>query len=175
MTHTSGEVRRAATGALGRIGDKRAAAALTVATFQPDARLRHAAGAGLARIDPAAGWGPLLEAMRESRLGAAADVLAGMKDKTPVQACLAALKHADAGVRSGAAAQLGRLGSPGEVAALRQALKDPDRRVVRAAVGALGEIGDPGAVKALLAARRGPDEYVRRAADAALRRMGYPL
>jgi HEAT repeat protein len=59
------------------------------------------------------------------------------------------LKHADEGVRAGAATLLGKIGSPNEVPALRDLLSDPDEGVVMAVASALVALGGQDELNAL--------------------------
>ena len=87
--------------------------------------------------------------------------------ESAVDGLIAALRDADTGVRSQAAAALGRLGSRRSVPALIEAMKDAPE-VRRSAAKALGQIGDRAALPVLTAALQDDDPKVRRYAARAI-------
>jgi HEAT repeat protein len=135
-------VRRAATKALGELGDPQAVLALMEAIKVEDGGVRHAAAKALGKI------------------GAPA-----------ISALIQALQDKNRRVRWAAAEALGQIGDPQATLALTQALRDEDWRVREAAARALEKIGDPQAISALTQALRDEKGEVRRAAARALMRL----
>jgi HEAT repeat protein len=86
-----------------------------------------------------------------SGVGAAANVVACLRDEDP-------------DVRVLACEALGRMGAVGEVAALFPVLGDPDTRVCYAAVAAIQSLGSVETERLALEAARAPDVRIRRAA-----------
>ena len=82
--------------------------------------------------------------------------------ESEVDGLIAALADTDDGVRSQAAAALGRIRNARAVPALLRALEDPAAEVRRCAARSLGQIGDRSAVAKLTAALQDPDAKVRR-------------
>ena len=145
--------RRAAVGALGRIGDPQATWPL-LRLLPVDETLRVEIVLALGRIgDPEAipaliahGLGGLSEAVRN----AAADALRGM-GAAAVPALIATLRDPDPNRRAGAAQALGGMrGEPQAIAAAVRALSDPHERVREAAAASLGESGSPAVLPALI-------------------------
>jgi HEAT repeat protein len=191
-------VRKAAAGALAKIGDARAVESLIAALKDEAYYVRQTAAEALGKI----GWKPekseagalyliargkwdqcvkigapavepLIAALKDGdldvRLGATAALA---KIGAPaVEPLIAALKDGDLDVRLGATAALAKIGAPA-VEPLIAALKDGDWNVRQAAAGALGEIGAP-AVEPLIAALKDGDWWVRGAAAKALRKIGW--
>lgn len=129
------EVRLAAITALGRLGDRRAVAALT----------------------------PLLSGDR-SIVVAAAAALARIGDVQAFDALLPLLAHADATVRQAAIGALNSLGHPDMCARVHALLDDADPITRESAVRIAGYFGYPECVDAVLARSADPAEGVRRAA-----------
>ncbi|OYT68772.1 MAG: hypothetical protein CFK48_10465 [Armatimonadetes bacterium CP1_7O] len=171
------DVRSAACGALGAIGDASAVPALRV-----HAEWSDAARQALNRLGSAAF--PLADAVRQllaqpdwrGVLGRALpaqsvrDTLIAMGSPA-VPALMQALRDEDKDVRSAACEALGAIGDASAVPALIKALGD--WRVRSAACRALGAIGDASAVPALINALEDGDWRVRSAACRALERLGY--
>jgi HEAT repeat protein len=134
-------VRRAATKALGELGDPQAVPALMEAIKVEDGGVRHAAAKALGKI------------------GAPA-----------ISALIQALQDENRRVRWAAAEALGQIGDPQATPALIQALRDEDVEVRQAAAWALEKIGPP-AVPALIQALQDEDGWVRRAAAEALLKL----
>jgi HEAT repeat protein len=85
-----------------------------------------------------------------------------------IDALVAALKDADAGVKRQAAAALGEIGNTRAVPGLIDALKDSDADVRQRAISALGEIGDVRAVAGIAGALKDPSISIRSHAAMAL-------
>ncbi|MBI3912137.1 MAG: HEAT repeat domain-containing protein [Armatimonadetes bacterium] len=160
--------RRAAVGALGRIGDPRATAPL-LRLLPEDETLRVEIVLALGQIgSPEAvpdlvehGLGGVSETVRQ----AAADALRRIGGPA-VPTLINALKDANAYRRAGAASALGGMkDQPAAIQAAVLALSDPDEKVREAAARALGESGSAAVILALI--RAFDDPSGRAAAEAA--------
>jgi HEAT repeat protein len=129
------EIRKAAVGALGRIGDARAVPTL-IEVLDEDAEL----------VIPAA------------------DALAKIGDPRAFEALLALVGDPNAAVRQSVVGALNSLGAPLMPAHVLPLLGDPDPNVRESAVKIAGYFGYPECVELLLALCRDEDERVRRAA-----------
>lgn len=129
------ETRRAAVIALGRLGDRRAAPALT----------------------------KMLDGDRDTVL-AATSALAAVGDPAAFEALLALLGHEDATIRQGAIAALNSLGHPEMAARVAVLLNHADPLVRESAVRIAGYFGYRQCVDAVIARCSDADEGVRRAA-----------
>ncbi len=140
----SAEARMAAVRALGLIGHRDGAAAITGALTDPDATVR---------------W-------------AAIDAWAQIRGQVGAARVVARLTDADPQVRERAAAVIGAAREPSARAGLEAALaSDASALVRRNAAWALGELGDAAARPALTAATTDPSGLVRRTATIALGRL----
>ena len=106
-------------------------------------------------------------------LAVAAWVLEQTDIPEAVEPLIPVLEFENSNRRQAAAKTLGRIGGPQIVEPLIQALGDKDKNVRRAAAEALGQIGDP-AVEPLLQALRNENWQVRQAASQALGQVGNP-
>ena len=147
------EVRKAAAGALGAIGDKAvdAVPVLIQALNDQNRRVRGIVAYALGQIGtPEAikavdkAVSTLIQALKNQDAAVranAAEVL-GMAGESAVPALIQALKNQDAAVRKGAILALGSIGSEGTVSALIQALQNDQSAIVRGnAAKALDSIG----------------------------------
>jgi HEAT repeat protein len=168
------DVRRAAAGALGEIGDPQAVPALIEALKDDDEYVRRAAVGALGKIGDLQAVPALLEALkdRDEYVRWAAVGALGEIGMLAVSAVLEALKAEVWRVRLAVARALGEIGVPA-VPALLDALKAEEWRV-RQVAGALGKIGEQQAVPALIQALKDENENVREAAARALRKIGGP-
>jgi HEAT repeat protein len=116
------DVRKAAIGALMKIGDARATEPLIAALKDSDWQVRRSAAEALAKIGDARATEPLI----------------------------AALKDSNWQVRRSAAEVLAKIGDARATEPLVAVLKDSDRDVRRSAAGALAKIGDARAVEPLV-------------------------
>jgi HEAT repeat protein len=132
----SAPARSAAAEFLGRIGDRRAVAALVAALDDADGTLATAAAGALGHIGDAG----------------ALDGLMG------------ALGHPHAAVRRAAIAAINAIGADATASRIRVALEDPDPRVRESAVRIAGYFGFRGTVPAIVASLNDPVEDIRRAA-----------
>jgi len=170
------DVRKAACGALGVIGDPHAVPALIQALGDGDSRVRSAACGALGAIGDLQAVPALIQALGDwysDVRGAACAALGAIGDPHAVPALIQALGDRDKVVREAACGALGAIGDPHAVPALIQALGDGDRDVREAACEALVKIGKP-VVPALIQALGDGDRYVRSAACEALGRIGDP-
>jgi len=164
------EVRRAAAGVLGQIGDVRAVGPLIDALRDEQLSVCRGAADALDRL----GWQP-----DRSGSGAAYWYAKGQWDKCveigppAMEPLIAALKRPDLGKRLVAAGRLGQIGDARAVEPLIAALKDKSTYVGQAAAEALGQIGDARAVKPLIATLK-DDRLLRRDAAEALEHIGAP-
>jgi PAS domain S-box-containing protein len=115
-------VRIVAAGALGMIGDPRAADPLISTLADHDDAIRRAAASALGKIGAPRAVMPLISALEDH----------------------------NSDVRREAAEALGMIGDPRATTALISALDDQHSEVRREAAGALGKIGDPRAVEPLI-------------------------
>ena len=129
------DVRLAAIVALGRLGDRRATAALS------------------RRLD-----GPRAEIV------ASASALARIGDPSAFEMLLPLLSHRDASVRQAAIGALNSLGHPDMAARVAALLASPDAHVRESAVRIAGYFGYRACVETLIERCADPDESVRRAA-----------
>ena len=128
--------RAAAAELLGRLGDRRAAAALIAALDDADATVAAAAAGALGAIGAIAALDPLFSVF----------------------------SHANAAVRRAAIAAVNGIGAPGTAARVRTALGETNPVIRECAVRVAGYFGFDDCVPAIVAALRDADEDVRRAA-----------
>lgn len=165
------EIRKAATVALGRIGDARAAPALVEVIEEEDAEMVIAASDALAKIgDPRAfesllaRVGDPVAAVRQSVVGALNSL--GLPEM-PARV-LPLLSDADPNVRESAVKIAGYFGYPECADLLLERCRDKDERVRRAAVEHLPYLEDERATPALISALRHETPKVRAAAATAM-------
>ncbi len=148
-----------------------AAATQTVAEFlgNPDAEIRVAAVAALARSAPDVAVPTLLGAMTQpGARSAAADALSRFCE-APEQPLVSLLTDPDARLRTAGAEGLTRCATPSATAAIRQALgREHDPLVRRALIRALGAAGGDAAVAELAPLLQDPDTGIRFATARAL-------
>jgi len=192
------DVRTAAAGALGQIGDPRAVEPLIAALKDEGESVRSSAARALGKIGDPRAVESLIAALKDKKwhvrkpAAGALDRLAWKPDRgaagaaywaakgewgkcveigaPAVEPLIAALKDED--VRMRAVEALGKIGDPRAVEPLIAALKDQDERMRKWAAEALGQIGDPRAVEPLIAALK--DQDVRMRAVEALGKIGDP-
>jgi HEAT repeat protein len=169
-----GDVRLAAIVALGRLGDRRATAALSAMLAGPRSEVVSAAAA-LARIGDQSAFEPLLPllahgdaAVRQAAIGALNSL--GHPDMAARVAGL--LAAPDAHVRESAVRIAGYFGYRGSVDTLIERCSDPDESVRRAAVEHVPFLEDPRAAGSLARALDDPSPRVRSAAAQALSHLG---
>jgi HEAT repeat protein len=165
------EIRKAATVALGRIGEARAAPALTEILEEEDAEMVIAAADALAKIADPRAFEPLLArvgdasaAVRQSVVGA----LNSLGSPEMPARVLPLLSDADPNVRESAVKIAGYFGYEECTDLLLARCQDGDERVRRAAVEHLPYLEDERATPALVRALRHETPKVRAAAAAAM-------
>jgi beta-lactamase regulating signal transducer with metallopeptidase domain len=151
-------VRRVAANALRDIGGGHAEAVLRGMVEDADPDVRHAARSAL-------GMEPARPNMALPQPPRAPDPRPGQAE---LDAVIARLLDADAGIRLEAARRFGNLRDARAVPALVAALGDADFRVRQAAADALGNVGDPAAASALVALLDDAHPRVRQSAAAAI-------
>src|SRR5215213_3474125 len=110
------------------------------------------------------------------RLADGLGVTAGQApSEAAIDALVAALKDADAGVRRQAAAALGDIGNARAVPGLIESLKDSDATVRQRVISALGELGDTRAVSGIAALLKDASIQIRTHAAIALGELEDPL
>lgn len=172
-------------GLLGKIGGKRAVAALLEALDDKNHLERWSVIRDLGRIGGERVVEPLIKELEnwDSRVCAvAAEALGEIGGERAVDALSGVLKTKTSGiplldgevrhVHSKTAEALARSGDERAIGVLFEALKDEDREVRACAAAALGQVGGERATDALLDAYRGADAYVRGAVAGALARIG---
>ena len=168
------DVRRAAAGALGQIGDPRAVEPLIAALRDKNSDVRRRAAEALGKLRDARAVDPLIAALKDQNMyacKAAAGALGQIGDPRAVEPLIAALSNENGDVRKAAAGALVKIGVPAVeplIAVLRW-----DKDVRQAAAGALGQIGDARAVEPLITALKDKDKYVCLAAVKALGNLGW--
>jgi len=148
-------LRQEVVSALGRIGDTVAVATLVWALCHPDEETHRWAESTLTQIDPSLVKNALIELLNHSspRVRQTSARLCGRLHITDSVDALVALLDRDKNpyIQSEAALALGKIGSPGAVAALSrlvETVKD-NRYIAKAAVEALVAIGSPDAAKVI--------------------------
>jgi HEAT repeat protein len=186
--------------ALGALGDSRAILPLLATTADIDSDVRKAAADALAALGEPLGEvirqslegsvearrelarrrdarsiDPLLLALRQVQVRAAATEALVAMGAVSAPALRKALTSSDEGVRALAAGALAEVGGPHEVDPLIEVLRDRSADARAQSARALGAIGDRRAVPGLLAATGDRFDEVRKAAAAALALLGEPL
>ncbi|MBI1923988.1 HEAT repeat domain-containing protein [Candidatus Poribacteria bacterium] len=167
----NGEVRRAAAGALGQIGNSQALPALTTALQDRNEHVRRAAAEALGQIGDPQAISSLIQVLHDRDVSvccAAAGALGQIGNSQALPALTTALQDRNEHVRRAAAGALGQIGDPQAISSLIQVLHDRDVSVCCTAAEALGQIGDPRAIPALTIAL----QNVRAVASAALVKIG---
>jgi len=160
---------------LGRSGDRDAVEPLLKVLRERDSGSRREAAAGaLGELGDPRAFKPLMEALDSSNLAlqkAAASGLGKLGDPRAFEPLVATLDHRDSRLGDVAAEALGELGDPRALEPLVEALDRPTRG---AAVLALGRLGDPRAFEPLVATLDHPDALVGGKAAEALGELGDP-
>jgi len=136
----SATVRRAAIGALGKIGGKQALPRVAPGVEDPDPAIRGATVRALARSGDPAALEPLLKAAEDKDVRVRATAVAALgaiPDRKGLAAVLRAASDEAHQVRFAAVQVLVRVHTPSACAALLGRVTDPDRRIRRDAVNAL--------------------------------------
>lgn len=166
------EVRRKATFALGRIGDKRAVDQLIIALKDSDIDVRFGAANALGIIKDPKSIDPLISALKDSESWLvreqAAEALGKIKDPRAVNPLIVALKDSkssarddvESHIRRNVVTALGKIGDSRAVGPLISALKDLDFKVQEDAAEALSKISVSD-VKPLIEALKDSDFNVR--------------
>ena len=167
-------VRQAAAGALGEIGDALAVAPL-IAALKDSTYVRLAALDALGQIGAPA-VEPVIAALTDEDrdLRHYASVALKRIGVPAVERLIAAFPYGDASMREAVAAALGEIGDPLAIPTLLDALDDRSRQVRWNAANALGKIGDPRAVEPLIAALEDEASVVRQFAAYALAKIRDP-
>ena len=137
------EVREAAAGALGALGDDAASDQLaqTLADDE-DAGVRTAAAAALGELRAPGALSPLMQARAGDESSTVRSSATAALDRYPPSELTAALQESAApSVRAAAAELLGERGNPDAAPELIEALGDPDSDVQEAAMAALEKLG----------------------------------
>jgi len=169
------DVRRAAAGALGQIGDPRAVEPLIAALRDKNSDVRRRAAEALGKLRDARAVDPLIAALKDQNMyacKAAAGALGQIGDPRAVEPLIAALSNENGDVRKAAAGALVKIGVPAVEPLIAVLRWDKDVRQGQAAAGALGQIGDARAVEPLIAALKEEIRSVRRDAATALGQIG---
>lgn len=169
-------VRARAAEALGRSGDKNAAAPLAKALKDENALVRGEAAHALGRIKDPAARATLIEALKSEdkniRWGAI-DAISEAREIKAVDLLIGLLSHEDRNTRSKAVTALGNIKDKRAVPPLIKTLRgDKDAFVRQGAIEALLVIGDRRAVPALQEAKKDNDATVRVWAGKALEKLG---
>ena len=164
-------VRIAAIGNLGKIGDEKAVQPLIKVLRSADWTVRGAAAVALGKIGDERAVLPLIQALKDTTAyvrSAAAEALGKIGDKKAVEPLIqVALKDQEKRVRGTAAEALGAINDESAVQSLILASKDEDLHICEAATKALGKMGEP-SVELLVQALKDRDERVRKTAAEAL-------
>jgi HEAT repeat protein len=156
------DVRRAATEALGKLGDKRAVEPLIKALDDKEWDVRRAAAEALGKLGDPRAVEPLIKALNGGS-SAAAEALGQLGDKRAVDPLIKTLGDERYDVRRNTAEALGNLGEPKWKEIVKGDAQDWAR---------LGACGDPRAVEPLIKALGdGGGRNVRRAAAEALAKI----
>ncbi|MFL6332483.1 MAG: sister chromatid cohesion protein PDS5 [Pyrinomonadaceae bacterium] len=165
------EIRKAATVALGRIGDARAAPALVQALEEEDSEMVIAAADALAKIGDPRAFESLLARVGDPSAAVRQAVVVALNSlglpEMPARV-LSLLEDADPNVRESAVKIAGYFGYAECTDLLLERCLDEDERVRRAAVEHLPYLEDERALPALVGALRNGTPKVRAAAAAAM-------
>lgn len=174
LNNESADVRHNAAHTLGKIGDLRAADALTRALQDSSERVRLKAAYALSQIGDVTALDALVDALGDSSLEVrymVGDALQSFGERAVLPLCNA-LTHDDCDVRELAIGILGEIGSENTVGLLIEAMQDECWQVRCAVVQALGMTGDKRAIAPIeAAAQHDENERVRHLAVVMLRRM----
>lgn len=146
-------IRRAVVGALGKIGDRRAASRVRGLAADPNDGIRQAAVEALGKLQDREAVPVLSACLRDDApaiRGAAAAALGEIRDRAGVPPLASSLHDPEEGVRRGAAGALGRIASRDGIAPLCEALSDGAETVRCAAALALAEIAERDPAAALM-------------------------
>ncbi|MFC1570724.1 HEAT repeat domain-containing protein [Candidatus Omnitrophota bacterium] len=169
---SSGDVRRRAAQALGKIGDVRSLDALSRAMNDSDSSVRINAIRATEEIGGERASRSIANALNDSSSyvrQSAIRSLGRIGDESSLNSLAKILKSPNEDDRSRAARALGSTGNANAVALLNEALTDESPEVRRYAANSLGELGGEEAFNALEAARNDKDPDVRRSAERSLR------
>ncbi|MBE9139678.1 HEAT repeat domain-containing protein [Nodosilinea sp. LEGE 07088] len=169
-------VRRSATGALGKLNSEEAIPGLLKALEDSDFNVHENAAKALGKLGSEKAIPGLLKALEDSNLNvarSAAQVLGELGFDAAVPGLLNAIKGSDYDMCLSAAGALENLGSDAAILGLLNTLESPNRYDRGIAAVALGELGFDAAVPGLLNAIEHLEDYeVRRSAAQVLGRLG---